>query len=615
MTANATPQAGQRPGLILGLVSLPVFIGALDLTIVSAVLPAVIIDLRIPINTGANEAAWIVSGYLLAYTVAMLFFGRVSDLIGRRRTFLIVLLIFVLGSWLVAIASGAPARIAFDLTRMIKGGRPDRAFTTLYAVIFARVIQALGAGGMVPTSLALVADLYPPGKRATPLALIGGVDTAGWVLGHLYGGVMVQWVAWPVLFWLNIPITTAAIVLIWRALRPIAAQHREPGLGRIVAVAMFVILLILNLESLVEILAGFFSGVAALVSLSEPVNALNGNAPITLVLSAALLVVLGMVIRGARLPDRTTRPGWLGTALFGLALIGLNLALSAGGEIDPSRSLDDATAVLPPYAIPMLAGAALCLLVFVFTQRRSKDPLLNMANFRQRNFALSSSINLLIGFCLMVGLVSVPLFINTLVYPPPDVDRAALVSGYLLGGLTIPMALAALPGGWLTEKIGYRVPTVVGLALAATGFFMARTWTPTTGEWVIASHLIVAGIGLGISEAPVTTAVINTVQASERGVAAAFVLIMRLIGMAIGTSVMTSYGLRRWDFLNRQGIAAGETDIGTMAMNNFTQTINEMLIFAAVVCAVAVLPALFIYARDRLTKDTDGATVAEATTR
>ena len=88
--------------------------------------------------------------------------------------------------------------------QLFQGATPCR-FRPLYALIGGRVIQAFGAGAMVPVSMALVADLFPPEKRALPLGIIGAVDTAGWVLGHLYGGIMVQFMSWPYLFWINLP--------------------------------------------------------------------------------------------------------------------------------------------------------------------------------------------------------------------------------------------------------------------------------------------------------------------------------------------------------------------------------------------------------------------------
>src|SRR5512136_1498134 len=86
---------------VIALISIPIFIGALDLTVVSAVLPHVVYDLQIP-QTEIDSAAWIVSGYLLAYTVAMTFMGRLSALIDRRKVYLLALAIFALGSYLVA---------------------------------------------------------------------------------------------------------------------------------------------------------------------------------------------------------------------------------------------------------------------------------------------------------------------------------------------------------------------------------------------------------------------------------------------------------------------------------------------------------------------------------
>ena len=80
MTLNKTQL---NPWLVLAVMCVPVFIGALDLTVVSAFLPELIVELELPLQTALDDAAWILSGYLLAYTVSMTFMGRVSDLIGR----------------------------------------------------------------------------------------------------------------------------------------------------------------------------------------------------------------------------------------------------------------------------------------------------------------------------------------------------------------------------------------------------------------------------------------------------------------------------------------------------------------------------------------------------
>ncbi|MGB9737432.1 MFS transporter [Chloroflexus sp.] len=191
------------PRLTLALVCLAIFIGAVDLTVISAALPKVMIDLRLALDTELNRASWAVSGYLLAYTVSITFMGRLSDLFGRRKVYFLCLVTFLVGS---AVVAAAP-----NLTILIVG----------------RVIQALGAGAMVPVSMALVGDLFPVGQRAAALGVIGAVDTAGWMVGHLYGGVLMRlFDDWRLLFWLNLPIGAVALGLTWYALRNVPTPPR-----------------------------------------------------------------------------------------------------------------------------------------------------------------------------------------------------------------------------------------------------------------------------------------------------------------------------------------------------------------------------------------------------
>ncbi|MBZ0287983.1 MAG: MFS transporter, partial [Anaerolineae bacterium] len=135
--------------LILAVICIPVFVGSLDLTVVSAFLPELIIELQLPLQTALDDAAWILSGYLLAYTISLTFMGRVSDLIGRRSVYIICLLIFMAGSILVATSGDWPTQFLYSIYRRL-GERPDIAYVNLQALIFGRVVQALGAGALVP---------------------------------------------------------------------------------------------------------------------------------------------------------------------------------------------------------------------------------------------------------------------------------------------------------------------------------------------------------------------------------------------------------------------------------------------------------------------------------
>jgi MFS family permease len=526
----------KRPGWILAAVCLPVFLGALDLTIISAVLPAIVGSLDVPLQTGLDDAAWAVSGYLVAYAVSMTFMGRISDLWGRRRVYLLCLAIFFLGSWWVAASPGWPADLAYRLARLIAGGRPDRSLMALYAMIFGRVVQAFGAGAMVPVSMALAADLFPPERRALPLGLIGAVDTAGWVLGHLYGGIMVQFFAWPVLFWINLPIVAVFFAVTAWALR-------------------------------------------------------------------------GLPQNRARLPM-----DWIGVLWIALALTGLNLGLATGDSGAAGSAARAAFSPLP-LALGLLAFGA-----FVWHELRTPHPLLNLRLYRNRNLSSASALNLLVGFCLMAGLVSVPLFIN--LAGAADTGQGALVSGYLLSAFTIPLALAALPGGWLTGRIGYRLTTLIGMAAAVLGFGLMTLWKPemagqavafftsvtspdaviVSGTLRMAAGLALAGIGLGLTVAPIGTAVINAVSGEERGVAAAAVIILRLIGRSLSVSLLTAYGLRRTTEISAellQGVPF--TDLARIleaSLRTVTRVTSEMMWIALAAAAAGLIPAMLLRRRD-----------------
>jgi MFS family permease len=530
-------RAQRHPRLVLALVCLPVFIGALDLTIVSAVLPDVVRSLTIDIQS-LDVAGWIVTGYFVSYAVSMTFMGKVSDLAGRRFVFLICLAVFFGGSWLVAASPGWPTGVAVRVMALF-ARRADSSFAALYALIAGRVVQAFGAGAMVPVSMALVADLFPPERRALPLGIVGAIDTAGWVLGHLYGGIMVQFMSWPYLFWINLPVVFIIFCATWWGLA------------------------------------------------------------------------------GLRRRDATGRIDWIGVALIGAALTLLNIGLGS-----PERATD-ARATAPQHGVYWLVSAALVFVLFLLWQRRARDPLLDVRIFSSRNLSTATAVNLLIGFCIMVALVSVPVFIN--VAGGADTRKAALITGYLLCAFTVPMALAAIPGGWLAEQLGYRTSVVLGLLLAIAGFWMMSRWqvdmageavaffdrlrqgfegSDARGTGFMAGGLALAGIGIGLTIAPIGTAVINAVRDHERGMASSLVIIVRLIGMSVGMSSMTAYALRRTPILSQQRLGPEDAldfeKTARVALDVVTTITSEIALIALAVAAAALAVALMLRRGDEL---------------
>ena len=165
MNAAGTAIASLRSSqwVVLGILCLGVFSTALDQTVVVAALPSVMVDLEIPL-TDLDRAAWIVTGYLISYTVAMPLAGRLSDVYGRVRMFQAALVVFSIGSALVAVAPN------------------------FHWVVFARVLQAFGGGATVPIGLAMAVAAVAPERREIALGLVAASAEAGSVLGPLYGG-------------------------------------------------------------------------------------------------------------------------------------------------------------------------------------------------------------------------------------------------------------------------------------------------------------------------------------------------------------------------------------------------------------------------------------------
>jgi MFS family permease len=539
-----------NPWLVLALVCIPVFVGSLDLTIVSAFLPEIIIQFELPIESVIDDAAWVVSGYLLAYTISMIFMGRVSDLIGRQRAFVICLVIFMIGSFIVAEidprAQSGLTNTVFNILFRLEGRRPDPGEAALITVVIGRVIQALGAGAIVPVSLALVGDLFSPQRRARPLGLIGAMDTLGWVLGHLYGGIMVNWFAnsrqgfvdliaslglslpppdWRTLFLLNLPISLVALIGVLWALRGVKQERAKGGFDI------------------------------------------------------------------------------LGTALISGALICVVAGLGANIEIATTAASFEDVGGLPSYALPVLAAGGVMFLLFLWVETRVKNPLFNLKMLARRSVASGLGTNLFVGFCLMVGLVSVPILVNIRVADASALAEAALQVGVLLSALTVPMALAAIPGGWLADRVGNAWAAFIGLALAAVGFALIwRTWTLEVADALIAFEMALVGIGLGLTFSPISAAVIDTADQDKLGTASALVIIMRLLGMTISIALLTSTASARLSYLAALELGPNLVD-AYQAIDVYSrltvQVLSEMGLAGAIICLVGLLPALGLQSRLR----------------
>jgi EmrB/QacA subfamily drug resistance transporter len=174
---------------ILVAVMLGLFLGALDQTIVSVALPKIVTELN-----GNDLYVWVVTIYLLTSTISVPFWGKLSDLYGRKPIFMIGIAIFLVGSALSGLSQTMPQLILF------------------------RGLQGIGAGSIFPVALAVIGDLFTPAERGKYQGLFGAVFGIAFIIGPALGGILTDTLSWHWIFFVNIPIGIVSLYLIWHLL-------------------------------------------------------------------------------------------------------------------------------------------------------------------------------------------------------------------------------------------------------------------------------------------------------------------------------------------------------------------------------------------------------------
>ena len=410
------------PWLVLTVLCLGFFMTLLDTTIVNIAVPNLVDSLDAPLD----QVLWILNAYILVYAVLLITGGRLGDLYGQKRLFLIGMTLFVAASAACGFAQSPGQLIA------------------------ARATQGVGGALLTPQTLAMLTAIFPAARRGAAFGIWGAVAGLATVAGPTLGGWLVTAWSWRWIFYVNLPI-----------------------------------------------------GI------------------ITLVLAAVILPDLRL--------NRDHRLDWLGTLLASTGLFLLCFGLIEGQSHHWGR-------VWGPITIPMIVIAGLGVIgLFIWQQHvhRDRDPLVPRGIFADRNFAVMSVVVAAISFG-MLGL-----FFPLVIFLQSVLAMSALQAGLILAPMSLASIATAPFAGRFADRYGGKDILVTGLVLWAIGTglvaWSARLYLDRR-ELVIG--LVVAGIGLGMTFAPLQAIAMHNVQPRMAGAAAGVINTSRQLGAVIGSAAV-----------------------------------------------------------------------------
>lgn len=502
------------PRLLLALAAVAVAFAAADTYVVVLALPDMMAGAGVSVEQ-LQKAAPIISGFLLGYVAMLPLIGRIADLRGRTPVLVAALVVFALGSLVTA--------AAYDLPSMVTG----------------RFLQGVGGGGLVPATLALVADLYPAERRGVPLGLVSAVQEVGSVLGPLLGALVLAVADWRAIFLLNLAVGLVLAAAIRALGRDGASPPGHRGMPDLVG--MLLALVALAAGGLVFVRPSQLLRDLTWGEMFVPyVGDGRWLTPVGLVaIVAALLLLLRCAT--ARRPLVDLR-GWWRSARDADLTGALLLAVALGGVILAFATADPKVQVFSDQGLWYLLGAAVGAAAFVVHVRRSDAPIVPAGALRRTPAWGAVLVSFFVGAALIAALIDIPLFARTTIHRDSQLMAALVLLRFL-----VALPVGAVVGGWLTRRVGAGVITAVGMALAALGFALMTQWGVDSLEHLTSDlTLVVCGFGFGLALAPVNAAVLASTDDDVHGVASAMVVVARMVGMLVGISALTALGLRRY---------------------------------------------------------------------
>jgi MFS family permease len=437
-----------------------------------------------------SMSSWILTSYLIAGAVMTPIAGKLSDIYGRKKILLIIMVIYAIGVSLAGFASD------------------------IYFMIFARAIQGIGMS-MFPIAFGMIRDQFPREKISIGQGVITSMFASGAVIGLTVGGIIVEDYGWQYTFFTIIPIAIALLLIIWRFIHvtEINAEDQSQKRSRI-------------LEGKNVNKTGNIDVKKANSKASSQID-IKGAIALAITIASFLLVLTLLETSGSNLHT-------------------VNIANGNAGNNDNLPSNTNPSLNI----LPFLIIGIIALIFFVIIERREKYPLVDFRLMFNKSILPANLIIMLVGFSMFMVFQTVPILVRN--PEPVGFGENAISAGKVQLPFAIVLLIFGPTSGFIVSKLGSLRPIILGTFITTAGFMGLLIFHST--ELLVSVNLGILSTGLSLTSVGAINVIILSTPRQFSGISLGMTSLMRIVGASIGPALAGMYMQTNQTLLDVSGI-------------------------------------------------------------
>ena len=435
-------------------------------------------------------SSWILTSYLIAGAVMTPIAGKLSDIYGRKKILLIIMVIYAIGVSMAGFASD------------------------IYFMIFARAIQGVGMS-MFPIAFGMIRDQFPREKISIGQGVITSMFASGAVIGLTVGGIIVQDYGWQNTFFTIIPIAIALLLIIWRFIHVTDIKEEDQSQKRS---------RILEGENVSKTRNG--NDKRTFSKASNQID-IKGAIALAITVTSFLLVLTLLETSGSN----------------------LHAASIANGNANSNDNLPS-NANFSSNILPFLIIGIIALVSFVIIERREKYPLVDFRLMLNKSILPANLIIMLVGFSMFMVFQTVPILVRN--PEPVGFGEDAISAGRVQLPFAIVLLIFGPTSGFIVSKLGSLRPIILGTFITTAGFMGLLMFHST--EVLVSVNLGILSTGLSLTSVGAINVIILSTPRQFSGISLGMTSLMRIVGASIGPALAGMYMQTNQTLLNVNGI-------------------------------------------------------------